>query len=112
MEVFDDELLMDDGTFESDELLADGELLGDDGLPMTEEEKQQIDLLCRNILNGVIKPEDLLITDLIAVTLRMQKMVEELDQEIFRVEQEISEQHEELRKLELERDALRRVINE
>ena len=59
-------------------------------------------MICRNVIDGVIDVKHLMIDDMIAVMLRMQKMTEELDKKIWQTQQENMELENQIFELEEE----------
>lgn len=57
-----------------------------------EERKKRLDLICHNVIDGILDINDLLIFDMIAVILRMQEMDDEADRIVLQAEQEVLEQ--------------------
>lgn len=54
-----------------------------------EERWKRLDLICRNVMDGIVNSDDLLIDDMIAVMLRMKEIAEEMENEVVHDEQKL-----------------------
>lgn len=67
-------------------------LIDDDPNESNKAKRERLDLICRNVINGVIDVNSLIGTDMMAVMLRMREMADELVPKVLRAEQVGSEQ--------------------
>ncbi|MGM9661280.1 MAG: hypothetical protein ACI3WQ_11830 [Faecousia sp.] len=83
-----------------------------DRVPEAEEETQRIDQLCRNVIDGSININHLMIRDRVDVMLRMQEVAKERTQNLQCLEQKILALNKKERNFEAERNALLKDIVE
>lgn len=77
-----------------------------------EERKKRLDLICRNVIDGVIDVNHLMISEMLAVFLRLQEMVDELDLQIIQATQESCEQTTEIQQLQDENKKLKSYLQQ
>lgn len=87
---------------DEDAFFRTADFLDDDPSESKEARDQRLDLICRNVIDGVIDVKHLMIDDMIAVMLRMPKMTEELDKKIWQTQQENMELENQIFELEEE----------
>ena len=109
-----EDISFDDKEFGMDVLIGNEpvDMMIDDPDETREERQKCLDLICRNVIDGIIDINDLMIFEMIAVVLRMQEMVDELDQQILQAEQEERELSYEIHQLQDEKKKLRSYLQE
>ena len=96
-----EDISFDDGNFDDNTSIGNEpvDMMIEEPGETREERKKRLDLICRNVVDGVIDINHLMIFEMLAVLLRLQEMADELDQQIIQATEESCEQAIEIQQL-------------
>ena len=77
-----------------------------------DDRKKRLDLICRNVMDGKIDKNNLIIFDLIAVTLRLQEILDDTQQMVSQAELKVQAQTKQLQQMQTEIERLEIQLKE